>query len=165
MMPSAMMPNEHVTRWLAGLAETCLEDADLHRLAARATTDLALRSALERCARSRATFARDLRTVAEDLGSTFPPGPTVAGVLYRRAIGRPHGSTSLLEAPLASCTLGAEAVIEAYDAALSEPLPAAAESLLTRQCEQIVVWLETLESIAQARPSERDPAPTLELAA
>jgi hypothetical protein len=146
-----MTQNDQTIRWLVGLAEACREDATTLRAAAgHAWCDMPLRAAMTRLAHERDGFSHDLLAAASRLGDAVEAKTGPAGALYRHRF----GDTSRGADP-GDATLGAEALIEAYDALVSQPLPDSLRGLVERQFESVVVSLEILWNAVREVHQER----------
>ena len=133
------------------LIETAQDGADGYRAAAEDAKDPQLKQVFSQFASQRAGFGTELRNLATAAGGNPSKGGSVAAAVHRGWINLKSVVTGRDDAAiLAECQRGDENAVQAYDKALSSPLPAQAMSVVQGQAAAVRAALAQIQGMHAA---------------
>ena len=123
---------------LNDLIHTCRDGEQGFRSAAENVKDPKVKSLFNDYARERATFADELKTEVTRLGGTPDEGGTVSGAAHRgwmdvKGTLTGRDDKSILD----EAERGEDVAVQSYRAALEQPLPQSAKTLVERQYSHV----------------------------
>ena len=132
------MVEREVISTLNSLIETCRDGEQGFREAAENLRDPSVKTLFSGFATERARFAEELKDQVQRLGGKPEEGGTTAGAAHRgwmnvKGAVTGHDDKSII----AEAERGEDVAVERYREALREPLPAAVESVVSRQFEHV----------------------------
>ena len=133
------------------LIETAQDGADGYRAAAEDAKDSQLKQVFSQFASQRAGFATELRNLATAAGGSPSKGGSVSAAVHRGWINLKSVVTGRDDAAiLAECKRGDENAVQAYDKALSSPLPSQAMSVVQGQAAAVRAGLAQIQGMHAA---------------
>jgi uncharacterized protein (TIGR02284 family) len=146
------MAEKEVISTLNTLIETCRDGEQGFRSAAENLKDPTVKSLFTEVARERAQFAEELKHEVERLGGRPEEGGSVSGAAHRGWMDIKGAITGRDDKQIISeAERGEDVAVATYREALREPLPAAVESIVSRQFEHVKEAHDRVRSLERSR--------------
>jgi uncharacterized protein (TIGR02284 family) len=146
------MAEKDVISTLNTLIETCRDGEQGFREAAQNLKDPAVKAMFDQVSHERATFAQELKSEVERLGGNPEEGGSVAGAAHRGWMNVKGAVTGHDDKQIiAEAERGEDVAVATYQNALREPLPAAVESVVSRQFEHVKQAHDRVRDLERAR--------------
>ena len=132
------MQNDNAVSVLNNLIETCKDGEEGFKLAAEGLTSAGIKTKFLDYSRQRAQMARELQDEVRRLGGDPEKKGSVAGTMHRGWLNiRSIVSGKDDHAIVAEAERGEDVAKGVYDAALKEPLPQSAQTLIQQQAAKV----------------------------
>jgi uncharacterized protein (TIGR02284 family) len=149
------MAEKEVISTLNTLIETCRDGEQGFREAAQNLRDPAVKSMFSEIAHEREKFAEELKSEVQRLGGNPEEGGSIAGAAHRGWMNVKGALTGRDDKQIiAEAERGEDVAVDTYRSALTEPLPPAIESIVSRQYEHVREAHDRVRSLERAHERE-----------
>ena len=146
------MAEREVISTLNTLIETCRDGEQGFREAAQNLKDPGVKSVFTEISHERAKFADELKSEVQRLGGNPEHGGSVSGAAHRGWMKVKGALTGYDDKQIiAEAERGEDVAVSTYRNALSEPLPTAIESVVSRQYEHVKQAHDRVRDLERAR--------------
>jgi uncharacterized protein (TIGR02284 family) len=146
------MAEKEVISTLNTLIETCRDGEQGFREAAQNLKDPTVKTLFNEMSHERARFADELKSEVQRLGGNPEEGGSVSGAMHRGWMDVKGAVTGRDDKQIiAEAERGEDVAVSTYQKALEEPLPAAIESVVSRQYQHVKQAHDRVRDLERAR--------------